>query len=230
MVGNADAPPTISDLRAGSLAAASSLLSIGDTLVAVNGVCVKGHAHGTALLRAGVGAIELDVRTAPHALSVNIEAAATLEATARAQMEQYRCPVTLEVMHDPVTTCDGMTYERIAITEWLVHHSTSPLTGAPLSSRTLTPNLGLKARIDDFFAKHPHLRSPPTAEAASGRSWAERASAPLPAAGKDGASDATYPEQGHARAPLEAAATPRTGGSRGGRRRGRASRAVADDA
>ena len=33
--------------------------------------------------------------------------------------DEYTCPITSEIMTDPVSTEDGFTYERAAITEWL---------------------------------------------------------------------------------------------------------------
>ena len=33
--------------------------------------------------------------------------------------DDYMCPITTEIMTEPVTTVDGFTYERTAITEWL---------------------------------------------------------------------------------------------------------------
>ena len=51
--------------------------------------------------------------------------------------DQYLCPITLEIMRDPVTTVDGITYERVAIADWLANKDTSPLSGALLSSKEL---------------------------------------------------------------------------------------------
>ena len=31
----------------------------------------------------------------------------------------FECPITMEIMDDPVICCDGFTYERRAIEEWL---------------------------------------------------------------------------------------------------------------
>ena len=38
-------------------------------------------------------------------------------------------------------TCDGQTYERSAIVSWLAMHDTSPMTGEPLVSHELIPNV-----------------------------------------------------------------------------------------
>ena len=53
-------------------------------------------------------------------------------------------------MQDPVTTVDGFTYERELIESWLLAHDTSPSSGAPLSSKRLTPNVALKAAIQEW--------------------------------------------------------------------------------
>ena len=57
------------------------------------------------------------------------------------------CPITQALMLDPVTLADGFTYERSAVQRWLASHSTSPLTGAPLTSLEMHPNRNLKSQI-----------------------------------------------------------------------------------
>ena len=50
------------------------------------------------------------------------------------------CPITVELMTDPVVTADGHTYERAAIQKWLERRKASPITGEPLAHVHLTPN------------------------------------------------------------------------------------------
>ena len=64
------------------------------------------------------------------------------------------CPITLEVMVDPVMTADGHTYERAAIER--VFDGTrqgddvrSPVTGLVLSSRLL-PNVAIRSMCMDY--------------------------------------------------------------------------------
>eukprot|EP00884_Botryococcus_braunii_P020704 jgi/Botrbrau1/7317/Bobra.247_3s0012.1 len=58
------------------------------------------------------------------------------------------CPLTLELMEDPVIAADGYTYERNAITEWLNKgKTTSPMTGEPLSDTKLVPNHYARSQI-----------------------------------------------------------------------------------
>jgi len=66
----------------------------------------------------------------------------------------FICPITQEVMFDPVFTEDGNTYEREAITEWLDAADTSPLTNEKLDSKSLTPNLAIRKMIADFVSSN----------------------------------------------------------------------------
>ena len=50
-------------------------------------------------------------------------------------------------MIDPVSTSDGFTYERVAITEWLRTKATSPKTGTTLESKALILNLMARSMI-----------------------------------------------------------------------------------
>ena len=64
--------------------------------------------------------------------------------------DDFICPITSEIMTDPVSTSDGFTYERAAITEWLRTKDTSPKTGAKLESTTLYPIHSLRSMIRAF--------------------------------------------------------------------------------
>ena len=68
--------------------------------------------------------------------------------------QEYLCPITQEVMTDPVMAADGHSYERGAITKWFeLGRYTSPLTGARLAHRTLTPNHALRKIVEEFQNK-----------------------------------------------------------------------------
>ena len=75
--------------------------------------------------------------------------------------ENFICPITYEVMSDPVITAEGHSYERSAIEAWLENHDTSPITNAVLEHKDLTPNLQLKIIIEDW----KRAQSVPTDEA-----------------------------------------------------------------
>eukprot|EP00879_Flechtneria_rotunda_P018522 GHRR01019435.1.p1 GENE.GHRR01019435.1~~GHRR01019435.1.p1 ORF type:complete len:420 (+),score=137.92 GHRR01019435.1:571-1830(+) len=65
----------------------------------------------------------------------------------------FICPITQDVMDDPVFAADGYTYERVAIAGWIEHHDTSPMTNLPLAHTGLTPNLALRSAIKEWQDK-----------------------------------------------------------------------------
>ena len=77
---------------------------------------------------------------------------ADVDDPAVAAVHQYRCPITLEVMKDPVLAADGHSYERSALATWLSTHRTSPVTGARLEHVNMTPNHQLRSLIQEAAA------------------------------------------------------------------------------
>ncbi len=67
-----------------------------------------------------------------------------------APVDSFNCPITGDVMEDPVFTADGHTYERGAIEQWLHQHNTSPLTGKRLDHARLVPNFSLRKAIEEW--------------------------------------------------------------------------------
>jgi hypothetical protein len=64
----------------------------------------------------------------------------------------FLCPITQDIMKDPVILLDGHTYERAAIVDWLKRKNRSPLTNEELSGDTMIDNYALKAAIETFQA------------------------------------------------------------------------------
>ncbi|ESQ51370.1 hypothetical protein EUTSA_v10016364mg [Eutrema salsugineum] len=65
--------------------------------------------------------------------------------------EDFRCPISLELMNDPVIVSSGQTYDRDCIKKWLEGgHSTCPKTQETLTSDTVTPNYALRSLIDQW--------------------------------------------------------------------------------
>ncbi|TYH96516.1 hypothetical protein ES332_A12G182700v1 [Gossypium tomentosum] len=67
----------------------------------------------------------------------------------------FFCPLTKQVMDDPVTIENGVTYERKVITEWFETSShqdniVCPTTGMKLKSRVLSVNVALKTTIEEW--------------------------------------------------------------------------------
>jgi actin beta/gamma 1 len=66
--------------------------------------------------------------------------------------ESFRCPISLDLMFDPVIMSDGFSYERVDAEEWLQDHTTSPLTNNTLSSTQLISNVTLRHSIEEYQA------------------------------------------------------------------------------
>lgn len=66
---------------------------------------------------------------------------------------EFECPISLDVMTDPVMLSDGHSYERAAIEAWLQCHDTSPVTNEDLQHKMVTPNHALRNAIQNFMAK-----------------------------------------------------------------------------
>lgn len=61
------------------------------------------------------------------------------------------CPISKEIMIDPVVDPDGNSYERAAILQWLYRSPRSPITRKPLSRGDLVPNRALQAVIHQYI-------------------------------------------------------------------------------
>lgn len=67
---------------------------------------------------------------------------------------EYMCPISYDIMRDPVFCSDGHTYERANIESWLIDQGQdrSPLTNNVLEHKNLTPNHNLKKLIDEYLS------------------------------------------------------------------------------
>uniref|UniRef100_A0A7N4P027 WD repeat, SAM and U-box domain-containing protein 1 n=1 Tax=Sarcophilus harrisii TaxID=9305 RepID=A0A7N4P027_SARHA len=69
--------------------------------------------------------------------------------------DEFLCPITRELMQDPVIASDGYSYEKEAIENWISKKKrTSPMTNLVLPSLILTPNRTLKMAIDRWLETH----------------------------------------------------------------------------
>lgn len=78
--------------------------------------------------------------------------------------ESFRCPISQDVMVDPVATVDGAIYERSYIEQWFRQRAqqdepvTSPATGVELRSKLLLPLVALQKAIEAYLLHRPELR------------------------------------------------------------------------
>lgn len=63
---------------------------------------------------------------------------------------QFLCPISIQVMVDPVVALDGHTYERTNIVNWFKTKKTSPMTREAMKTN-LVPNQAIKSQIMDYL-------------------------------------------------------------------------------
>src|SRR3990167_2409765 len=94
---------------------------------------------------------------------------------------EHFCPITLEVMEDPVVAADGHSYERTAILEHFRMRgasASSPLTGLPFPNQSLFNNRALRNFIRDW--KSGRQSGPSELATRDARSIAARVKEELP--------------------------------------------------
>ncbi|KAJ4981692.1 hypothetical protein NE237_032529 [Protea cynaroides] len=82
--------------------------------------------------------------------------------------KDFVCPISLDLMRDPVIISTGQTYDRASIAQWMEEgHSTCPKTGQMLTHTRLVPNRALRSLISQWCSAHGiHFDSPDSPDTA----------------------------------------------------------------
>ncbi|WVZ86189.1 hypothetical protein U9M48_033015 [Paspalum notatum var. saurae] len=87
-------------------------------------------------------------RQLPRAGSFSLKQIKGLSGSMPLPPEELRCPISLQLMYDPVVIASGQTYERACIEKWFDSgNTTCPKTRKQLSQVTVTPNYCIKGLI-----------------------------------------------------------------------------------
>jgi hypothetical protein len=68
--------------------------------------------------------------------------------------EIYLCPISLQLMTDPVINPYGITYNRDSIEKWLKKSDKDPVTKKKLTKNMLFPNYALKSLIEEYIKEN----------------------------------------------------------------------------
>jgi hypothetical protein len=69
--------------------------------------------------------------------------------------DEFRCPISLDLMSDPVIVASGHTYDRASITRWIdAGNQTCFKSGQKLSHLSLIPNYALRSLISQWCEDH----------------------------------------------------------------------------
>lgn len=77
--------------------------------------------------------------------------------------DAFYCPITFNLMHQPVIDPEGNTFEKVAVENWIRINQNSPITRAALQISQLYPNTAIQRLLDQEKAKpeeqmHPSVR------------------------------------------------------------------------
>jgi hypothetical protein len=75
--------------------------------------------------------------------------------------DSFKCPISHDLMVDPIVDPEANTYDRASIEQWLVRNPTSPITRSRMTKDDLTPN---RALADSIVTFKPMLEIKPNAD------------------------------------------------------------------
>ncbi|KAI9102230.1 hypothetical protein K1719_023740 [Acacia pycnantha] len=85
--------------------------------------------------------------------------------------DEFRCPISLDLMRDPVIVSSGHTYDRISIAQWINSgHHTCPKSGQRLIHTALIPNYALKSLVQQWCYENNVSVNEPTSSSSSSTS------------------------------------------------------------
>ncbi|KAK4840478.1 hypothetical protein QYF36_009784 [Acer negundo] len=86
--------------------------------------------------------------------------------------EEFKCPISLRVMYDPVIIVSGQTFERMWIQKWFDDgNDMCPKTKKKLVHQSLTPNTAMKDLISKWCKKYGIVIPDPSIQTESFHSW-----------------------------------------------------------
>ncbi|XP_050387166.1 U-box domain-containing protein 1-like [Argentina anserina] len=91
--------------------------------------------------------------------------------------DEFRCPISLDLMRDPVIVESGHTYDRNSIAQWINSgHQTCPKSGQKLIHMALIPNYALKSLLHQWCEENnvPEVGSSPSSSSDLDKSNSKR--------------------------------------------------------
>ncbi|KAJ4827907.1 E3 ubiquitin-protein ligase pub1 [Turnera subulata] len=113
-----------------------SLLSYSKSMIFSNGVKEK---------------IQEGLKKGSQSMNTNQDISSTSQSLVPNIPDEFRCPISLDLMRDPVIVASGHTYDRNSIAEWINSgHHTCPKSGQRLIHMALIPNYALKSLLQQW--------------------------------------------------------------------------------
>lgn len=111
------------------------------------------------------------IKTEPLVINVGDETQVNESGTLEPP-EEFKCPISMRVMYDPVVIASGKTFERVWIEKWFNEgHKMCPKTLMRLDDLTVIPNLAMKRLISKWCLEHGISISQPHVMTSLRSSW-----------------------------------------------------------
>lgn len=118
--------------------------------------------------------IHEELKQSSASLNKNFDYSSSSQSMALNIPDEYRCPISLDLMRDPVIVASGHTYDRSSIAQWINSgRHTCPKSGQKLIHMALIPNYALKSLVHQWCQEN---NIPLTESASSSSSDLERSS------------------------------------------------------
>ncbi|XWS74786.1 hypothetical protein CRYUN_Cryun01aG0027200 [Craigia yunnanensis] len=93
-----------------------------------------------------------DIKQQPYAsINRNLDQSSSSQSMSSNIPDEFRCPISLDLMKDPVIVASGHTYDRNSIAQWIkAGHHTCPKSGQRLIHMALIPNYALKSLLHQW--------------------------------------------------------------------------------
>jgi len=79
------------------------------------------------------------------------------------------CPISFDLMTEPVITPSGVTYDRKSLLRWIDLHNQDPNTRQPITVQHVYPNLALRDQIESWIGARSNTTAPAAATEAPAR-------------------------------------------------------------
>ncbi|XWS07613.1 hypothetical protein CRYUN_Cryun41cG0004100 [Craigia yunnanensis] len=113
-----------------------------------------------------------NIKQQPYAsINRNLDQSSSSQSMSSNIPDEFRCPISLDLMKDPVIVASGHTYDRNSIAQWInTGHRTCPKSGQRLIHMALIPNYSLKSLVHQWCQEN----NIPLTECSSNASELER--------------------------------------------------------
>ncbi|GMI80893.1 plant U-box 13, ARABIDOPSIS THALIANA PLANT U-BOX 13 [Hibiscus trionum] len=92
-----------------------------------------------------------DIKQTSVSANRNIDQSSSSQSMSFNIPDEFRCPISLDLMKDPVIVASGHTYDRSSIAQWInTGHHTCPKSGQRLIHMALIPNYALKSLVHQW--------------------------------------------------------------------------------